>query len=573
MVEQINRVDPDFVVHLGDLVHPVPILPSYDSAAGEFERIYGRLDAPLHTIPGNHDIGDKPGPWMPAAVVDEDSIAVYRRQFGNTFYSFDRGGCRCIMINNPVLNSGLPEEKKQREWLQNELAENAGRRIFLFMHYPLYLTAPDEPGHYENLDDPARSWFLSLVDEHSVEAVFAGHTHNFFFNRYQGSDLYVLPSVTSVRQDYSELFRVEPGVEYGRNDTGKFGFFVVSVYENGYDTRFVRTAGKTLPDDGQEVARRAASPQIAANPEVVPAPAALGADLRHPRAEITEIPYNYILDEFQRKKVRNDYPVLALWDLGIQKLRLPIQDFLDPRIRGRMQALGGRGHRFKLFAFDTPSEAVQETLIRHRKLIDGLEIILPWNKAAAAAGDLSSWKKQLSFPLYFSPLETSGDDPDALNEGIYYVRHGFRADQRGEIESFLNGMGEEAAADGLGFRVGPETDPWEELQTIGAIIEEYGVHGSAIVQMASDDTAEVLDDDRELAGRTARAAAAASLEGNLDVFIDTFVDMDRGYFVRIGLVDRRYNPRLSGRVLGHLRRWYVTSPYAAGRMGTGSLSW
>jgi hypothetical protein len=37
-----------------------------------------------------------------------------------------------------------------------------------------------------------------------------------------------------------------------------------------------------------------------------------------------------------------------------------------------------------------------------------------------------------------------------------------------------------------------------------------------------------------------------------DAFIDTFVDIDRGYFIRTGLVDRRYNPRLAGRVVRHL---------------------
>ena len=32
------------------------------------------------------------------------------------------------------------------------------------------------------------------------------------------------------------------------------------------------------------------------------------------------------------------------------------------------------------------------------------------------------------------------------------------------------------------------------------------------------------------------------------MWIDTFADVDRGYFPRTGLVDRRHNPRLAGRV-------------------------
>ena len=36
------------------------------------------------------------------------------------------------------------------------------------------------------------------------------------------------------------------------------------------------------------------------------------------------------------------------------------------------------------------------------------------------------------------------------------------------------------------------------------------------------------------------------------MFVDTFADIDRGYFVRNGLVDRRYNPRLGSHVVKNL---------------------
>ena len=36
VVQAINREQPDLVIHLGDLIHPVPSLPSYGRAADEF---------------------------------------------------------------------------------------------------------------------------------------------------------------------------------------------------------------------------------------------------------------------------------------------------------------------------------------------------------------------------------------------------------------------------------------------------------------------------------------------------------------------------------------------------------
>ncbi len=55
-----------------------------------------------------------------------------------------------------------------------------------------------------------------------------------------------------------------------------------------------------------------------------PGRAPLGVDLRHPWAEWVDIPYSGAVDEFTRKRVRNDYPLLALWEMGLRKLRLPL---------------------------------------------------------------------------------------------------------------------------------------------------------------------------------------------------------------------------------------------------------
>src|SRR5690606_8870024 len=88
VVAQINRLAPAFVVHLGDMVHPVPFTDGYDRAAEEFWRIFKRLEAPLHLVPGNHDVGDKPTPWTPAAQVSDDAIDAYQVHFGDDRYTF-----------------------------------------------------------------------------------------------------------------------------------------------------------------------------------------------------------------------------------------------------------------------------------------------------------------------------------------------------------------------------------------------------------------------------------------------------------------------------------------------------
>ena len=75
VVHRLNQLEPDFVVHMGDLIHPVPSLPSYSVAAKRFHDIYSQLNCPLHLMPGNHDVGDKPSSWTPAEVVNEEGLS------------------------------------------------------------------------------------------------------------------------------------------------------------------------------------------------------------------------------------------------------------------------------------------------------------------------------------------------------------------------------------------------------------------------------------------------------------------------------------------------------------------
>ncbi|MBI4770553.1 MAG: metallophosphoesterase [Chloroflexi bacterium] len=549
VLQQLQRANPEFVIHLGDMIYPVPGMPEYGPTARLFQQMYGRLDCPVYTLPGNHDIGDKARAGMPADVVSQSSVALYHRHFGVSYRAFEHGGCRFMLLNNPILNSGLALEAQQRQWLEQELAERPTQRTFLFMHYPLYLRDPHESEHYDNVDEPGRAWLLDLIARYPVEAAFAAHVHNFFYNRYAAAELYTVPSVTFVRQDYSELFRVEPAADYGRNDEGKFGFFVVTVYERGHAFRLVRTAGQTLDSPGGGLPEpEALSPQVT-DPRLQPFSAPVGVELRHPWAEVVDIPYNYILDELVRRKVRNDYPILALWDLGIERVRAPLADLLDPDVRARMQALRARGHAFTLFSLRAPQGAALEALLRHQELVDTLEVVLPWEEAGAALPRLQALREQGRFRICLSPLAVSRGFGASFDQ---YIRPGFRLEQSEALRAFVAGEDAPAFVDGYSFRVGAAADPWSEILGVAGLAAELGCRAWITVQLAADSEAGVVDDDLALAHRVAVATAAAAATPGTQVFLDTLVDMDRGYYVRHGLVDRRYNPRLPGRALRHL---------------------
>ncbi|HAA93382.1 MAG TPA: hypothetical protein DCE33_13115, partial [Rhodospirillaceae bacterium] len=395
-VAMLNDLNPEFIIHLGDVVHPVPMLPTFDSACAAAKTILGKLEAPIHFIPGNHDVGDKPNPQMPAAGVSDANMDAFEAQFGDTWSSFDRDDCHFTLVNAELMNSGLAREKEQAEWLEEDLASAGDRRKFVFIHYPPCVRAEDEAQSYDNIDEPARAWLLELIKEYWVEALFCGHVHNFFYNRHGMAESYILPSTSFVRQDYSELFRIEASDQHGRNDPGKLGFMMVDVYESGHVARLVRTDGACLAADAPvpDLPKR-----IRTFHTKDAEAAAIGVHLRHPWAEEIELPYNGPMDEFHRKWVRNDYTVMALWELGIRQVRVPLPELMSPRIRDRMIALGAIGHRFGAFCFGVPEGPQRAALVANREAVESLEVVLPWTDAPQAVPGLKSLKEETGLDI------------------------------------------------------------------------------------------------------------------------------------------------------------------------------
>ncbi len=550
VVDRINLADPDFVVHMGDIVHPLPHLPTYGSAAEDALEIFRRFKASFYCIPGNHDVGDKRNPTMPAYTVDDLGLSVYKRWFGPTYRSFDHGGIHFVMINAQALNSGLAQESEQSRWLEADLEASRGRRIHMFSHYPPYVLEPGEPSNYDNLDEPARSWLLGLLERHEVEALFAGHVHNFIYQRHGATDCYNVPATSFVRQDYSEMFRVEAAEGFGRDDAQKLGWCVVDVYKRTHVARIHRSGGATLRE-GESSLPEAPKVRTLHTRETAVAP--LGVHLRHPWAEEVDLPYNGPLDEFIRKRVRNDYALLGLWECGIRKLRVPLSDLTDDGMRARMRAVKEMGHCFTVFCFGVPSAAERYALVHHSDLVDALEIVLPWKEAGTAIPDLLRLREAVPARLFLAKIESSVEREQTGSKFSHYIGHGFRTSNIGGIQAFLGLEDSKETADGFVFHIGADEPPWDTIQAIGAYASNRGFSAIANLRLASENPAEYLSDDVRVANRVAEAMAAAAANENVDVFLDTFIDVDRGYFPRVGLYDRRHNPRLGGCVFAHMQ--------------------
>ena len=132
IVQDINRRDPAFSIHLGDVVYPIPHLPSYEKAVNNAKDIFKDFNAPLYILPGNHDIGDQPVDWMPAGRVTDEYIKKYQDCLGAHYTSFDHNECHFVLLNTAMCNSDSNAEHKQREWLEADL-NHCGKNEFFFL--------------------------------------------------------------------------------------------------------------------------------------------------------------------------------------------------------------------------------------------------------------------------------------------------------------------------------------------------------------------------------------------------------------------------------------------------------
>ena len=548
VVAELNQIDPEFIIHLGDMVNPVPEAPSYGDAVRHFKALVADLKMPLHLVPGNHDVGDKQVSWMPAGTVNEESLALYESHYGDHFYAFSSNGLHMVVINAQIINSGLAVEETQRKWLEAELAENADKRTFIYIHYPPFVSNADENGTYENIDEPGRSWLLGLIKEHSPEALFCGHVHNFWYNRHGETEFYHLPSTTFVRHDYSEMLRVEPGDQFGRNDVPKLGYSIVRVYEHGHVVENIRSHGRTLEPGGKlsPPMKRISTPHPKQSNI-----ASVGIDMRHPWAEELQISPSGCIDEFERKIIRNDYPVLALWEMGMRLMRVPLQDLTDDKVRQRMKVMNGVGHLFQVYCYGMPSPAACKILKENAALVDRLEIVINWENGERLIGEIADLTRDTSIRVYLSRVNRK-DTTKFTGRYYHMISHGFVFEEADELAEFFDAHDGTKAIAGVIFNVERDQNPAQAALTASQIGKCLDRVACLYVKTTTGNSAEMLLDDAANINRVAETAIAGIGVANVEVILDTFDDIDRGYFVRSGLVDRRFNQKNGSRVIGNL---------------------
>ena len=224
----IGKIKPNAVLTLGDNAYN-------NGSAAEYKSLYGPSWGKFKSItdpsPGNHDGG----------------LGGYKSYFGakgKIPYSFNLGNWHLVALNSQGSISS------QAKWLKADLAQNPGKCILAYWHYPLFSSGTTHGG--TSRVAPA---FGKVLHAARADVVLNGHEHN--YERFA-------PQNPSGKKDTANGIRQFVVGTGGRDSysfggaksnsekriSGKFGVLRMDLSDNGYTWAFDTTSGQADSGSG-----------------------------------------------------------------------------------------------------------------------------------------------------------------------------------------------------------------------------------------------------------------------------------------------------------------------------------
>lgn len=174
-VEQINLLQPAFVVSVGDLIEGYTKDQAVLAAQWkEFQTYTSKLQMPFFYVPGNHDL---------ANATETD---VWKERFGRRYYHFLYKDVLFLAVNSddPHEDKEGRISKEQAEYFQKVLKDNPNPRwIFVNLHKPVWTEPNLEKNGWLDIEK-------ALAGRNYT--VFAGHIHRYQKFVRQGMNYYQL---------------------------------------------------------------------------------------------------------------------------------------------------------------------------------------------------------------------------------------------------------------------------------------------------------------------------------------------------------------------------------------------
>jgi predicted phosphodiesterase len=168
IVQEIQRLRPDFVITVGDMIEGyVDDEAEIRRQWKEYKELVETLTMPLYYVSGNHDI------W------EERFAELYTVLSGaEPYYSFDVGDVHLLVLSTGPYDYVEDVPDDQIAWLVDDLEASRGAdHTLVFFHKPYWIETV-AAGEEDKLHD--------IFVQYGVDAVFTGHYHVYFSGSYDG---------------------------------------------------------------------------------------------------------------------------------------------------------------------------------------------------------------------------------------------------------------------------------------------------------------------------------------------------------------------------------------------------
>jgi alkaline phosphatase len=155
-----ERLDPDAVLAVGDLVYPGGDPAGFTKA---YASTWGRLRDRTYPVVGNHE-------YLSAGA--RPFFRYWGSRVGPGWYSVDVAGWHVVALNGNCATVGCGPASAQGRWLKADLARNRARCTVAFWHEPRWSSGLHGP-------DVATDPLWRAVHAAGVDVVLGGHDHHY----------------------------------------------------------------------------------------------------------------------------------------------------------------------------------------------------------------------------------------------------------------------------------------------------------------------------------------------------------------------------------------------------------
>ena len=198
-VQQVNLLQPEFVMSVGDLIEGAATADRNRAQWDEFDKYARQFNMPFFYCAGNHDGSNQP------------KAEVWAERLGRAYYHFTYQNCLFLVLNSNDLGLAAAADavgpkqgigKDQQAYIEKALKENEGVRwTFVFLHHPVWAARDLTENGWPEVEK------LLAGRKYNV---FCGHVHVFRKFLRNGTSYYQLATTGG-----SSAMR---GVEYGEFD-------------------------------------------------------------------------------------------------------------------------------------------------------------------------------------------------------------------------------------------------------------------------------------------------------------------------------------------------------------------